>query len=668
MSETKVEKKVEKGIAEYKLPIPGLILGIIGIVFAAFTSTTIGPVSGFLPTAETSQMMVVLLGLITAYIKKIRLSWADYAVIFALTYTAPITFEGSHYYALPLWTNTETLAWFNKVKPLVPSFFIGPKDVFKLALKGGTSPPWGALMPYAMTGFLFTFFFALSMMLAAIPFRRQIVEIERIPFPVATASYSAILNLYAEGEEAKAPVLGTRRNWVLVGFIFGFIITAFTEGYLVSTIAPGVPVIPAVVPGNPWRTPLTGIWRTLPGAILAIQFSSMFPWAFISFFFPLEALYSILIGSVLAYLILIPAEINAGWLPSWNMEMSYGMTWFLAFRVEGIKFFFAGVAMVFGAVLGHYLTGLKSLIETWKENPPEVIGKWRTTMYLSFLGVIVFIIVGILIAGVGPHLAVVLFTAFYILFFINLYYIRTIGEVNLMWGVWAVYFMHTLNVAEGLGIIKRGVTPLTKVHLGCYAPMMLMLYTGSMAGVAYMESQRFAFLAKVNPKKVFLSMILGIIIAYFINLGISATQEFQFGITNNYYGHFGWGEWIFRYPYRVVYEVSRINRWYTIDYNGASGPAYWICFILGILLTWGRYALNIPLSAIGLGFGIALTPWDWSYTFIPFLVIKWLMLKVGGGRLYERVGVPFFAGASAGALFSVFIDALAKYYKFLYGA
>ncbi len=656
------EKEVEVGLATYRIPIVGTILGILGIVMAAVINTIIGPVSGFGPTAETSMMVIIIIGLITAYIKRLRLSWEDYAVIFALTYTGPITNSGASYYALPLWTNSEAWAWFNKIRDVVPSMFFGPKDLYEMALKGGTSPPWGALAPYAMTGFMFTFIYALVMIFAAAPFRRQIVEIERIPFPVATATYSSILNLYAEGDEAKAPILGTRRNWVLMGFLVGFVLTAFTEGYLVSVVKPEWPTIPACIPGDPWSTPLD-IWKTGWVIVAGLQLSAMFPWGAFCFFWPMEALYSVALAGLVTYLVIVPLEVKMGMIPSWNMEVGYGYLWYLAFRREGIKFFFAGVAMALGAVIGHYITGFRALRETWKENPPEIIGRYRTTAYLALLGIVWFLILG---AYFGGHLGAVLFSAIYMLFLVNLYYIRTIGEVNLMWGVWAIYFMHLLNASELMGAFQRGVPPVTTVHIGTYAPMMLLLYTAAMAGVGYMESQRFAFLAKVNPRKVFSAMVLGLIIAYIIQYAMSASLVFQFGLNARYYGQFGWGAWIFRYPYRVVHETNVIKAAYSID-TPASAAAYWLCLILGIALTWGRYAFNIPLSAIGLGFGMALTPWDWQFVAIPFLVIKWLLLKIGGGRLYERVGVPFFAGMCAGGLFAAFFAGIATYYKFLYG-
>jgi len=62
------------------------------------------------------------------------------------------------------------------------------------------------------------------------------------------------------------------------------------------------------------------------------------------------------------------------------MSFSSDDLWFYAFRVEGLKFFFAGVAMINGAVIAHYITGLKANIENWKKNPEDAFGKWRTTV------------------------------------------------------------------------------------------------------------------------------------------------------------------------------------------------------------------------------------------------------------------------------------------------
>ncbi len=654
----------EKPAAGYGLPIKGLALGVLGIVFNAVIQTIIGPVSGFGPTGETSLMVVIFLGLITAYAKKIRLSWEDYVAIFTMTYAASVANAGAGYFAFPLWLHTDAVSWLNVLKSsnAVPPAFFGPKHLYELAIEGGTSPPWGELLPFAFTGFAYTMLLGLALIFAAAPFRRQIIEVERLPFPVATATYSGVLNLYAVGEEAKAPILGSRRAWVLLGFLVGFLLTAFTQGYLISELSTiwgvNIPVIP-----SEWDMS-HDVWKSWRGAIVAFDFSATFPWGFFSFFFPMEALITIAITSIITWLVIAPAEVNAGMIPSFDMSMSKDDFWFYAFRVEGIKFFFAGVAIIFGAVLAHYVTGLRSLRETWKSNPEEIIKDYRTTAMLALFGILVFLGIG---AAFGGNLLVVLFTAIYILFLVNIYYIRTIGEVNMMWGVWAVYFIHTVNFAEAVGAFQRGVEPVTMTLVGSFVPMMMLLYTSAMTGVAYMESNRFAFLARVGPRKVFSALIVGLVLSYFIEFALQAQLNFQFGLNSRYYGQFEWGELILGYPYRVVHRTDIISRWYSLDDVGsASWLGYYGGLLLGFLLTLGRFQLNLPISAIGMGFAVAITPWDWSYTFIPFLIIKWLLLKIGGGRLYERLGVPLFAGAAAGGMFAAFAAGIAAYFRFLY--
>jgi len=158
-----------------------------------------------------------------------------------------------------------------------------------------------------------------------------------------------------------------------------------------------------------------------------------------------------------------------------------------------------------------------------------------------------------------------------LLFLANLFWIRGIAEANLMFGSWAVYFMDTLQTIEAFGFAQRGVGKVTPGLIGTYAPQMILLYSCNMAGVAYMEY------------------------------------------------------WILYYPYRFIYQTSVINRWYSLD--PTSMPFYWLCFILGIGLTIGRMYFAIPFSPIGFAFGMMLDPWSFGYTFIPFLILKWIFLK-----------------------------------------
>lgn len=650
---------VEKGLAAYKLPIKGLILGIIGMLFAIWIIKIIAPVSGFGPTGETSLMFIILVALITSFLpKKYRLSMADYVVIFALVYAAPVMDGGSRFFSLPIWIHTDVYSWFNKVKALglVPSWLFGPKELYDLALKGGVAPPWGQLTPWILTGFVISMAYALAYMWAAAALRRQVIEVERLVFPVATATYTSVISAYAVGEEAKAPLLGTKRNWMIVGLLVGFLLTAFTEGYLVSRVAPWLPVIPGTTDLSPQ------LWKAVPGLMLDISWNSFFPWSFFGFFFPMESLIGIAVGAIVTYMILVPLEIRTGLMPSFDMSMSKDDVWFYAFRVEGFKFFFAAVAMINAVVIAYYITGFKSLRETWKENPEDAFGRYRTTAMLAIVSILIFLAVGVVFGGFLPAVFLV---ALDMLFIANMFWIRGIGECNLMWGVWACYFMDTLQICEIMGVVKRGVGEVTQTLVGTYAPLMLGLYTSDMAGVAYMETSRFAFLSKVSPKKVAAALIVGFIIAYFLEAIISAQLAFQFGIRHGYFGAWGFGYWMFRYPYRAIHEVGIIERWYSL--SGAAIPAYAVSFILGLLLTFARYRWAIPISAIGLGFGMALPPWDFGYQFIPYLIIKWLMLKLGGTKLVEQVGAPFFAGAAAGGMLAAFFAGIAAYYQAIYG-
>ena len=79
------------------------------------------------------------------------------------------------------------------------------------------------------------------------------------------------------------------------------------------------------------------------------------------------------------------------------------------------------------------------------------------------------------------------------------------------------------------------------------------------------------------------------------------------------------------------------------------------CALIGIGALLPILATRIVMPINSIAAGLALLECiganlDWGYHALVYLVIKWLILRIGGTKLDEQVARPFFAGAAAGGL------------------
>ncbi|RLF17027.1 MAG: hypothetical protein DRN06_04480, partial [Thermoprotei archaeon] len=83
-----------------------------------------------------------------------------------------------------------------------------------------------------------------------------------------------------------------------------------------------------------------------------------------------------------------------------------------------------------------------------------------------------------------------------------------------------------------------------------------------------------------------------------------------------------------------------------------------------------RVAFTIPFIPIVAGLTLLMSMegnMDWGWPFIPILIIKWLVLKLGGTKLDEQVARPFFAGAAAGGLLGAVVSGIGAAIKVMGG-
>ena len=650
MSEEKTEVKPE--VVAKPITIKSIILGIIGAIAGVTAASILGPTSGFIPTAEVAVMMTVILALLQLF-TPIKFTLAEYVFIYAMTYGGSAGYDWATRWPAGLFFHATTPAWLQKYMSYVPGFYYLPKEAYDLALQGGVAPPWGMLIPAFITMTVLGVFLNTLTTLAVLPFKKQIVEVERLPYPATSAAFSAVNTVILPKEEQAAPVLGSRRNWLLLGLLIGFITVIFTEGYLVSTLWPGAPVIPEWI-GD--REGAPGMFFDyLPGFIIGIHMSSLFPWGWFGYFAPLEALLSIMIFTFIGMFILV-WEVTSGKIP-YEPGDAYEDIGYMDYRY-GINLYMMGNVMLAAAVLAHFIVGYKYILETIKSKEKEEPGFISPQMMwiLSLLSVIILTAFGVVL-GAPPHVG--FFIVLFMVYLNTMWSIRGLGEVNLAVRGYGLTRAFSAGISELFGVATPGTGEVTPPVVGMFL-LPYHIIDGNMGSFALVETSRFAFLSRVKATKaIIIGIIVGAAISILVGCFIQGSLIYGLGLAHEVYGQptAYYGLAIHRVRYYVEYAyVDRIT----------EDRIPWAIgfFILAMVLVFlrAKFAVIMPLTAISAGLAFYLVDFDvtgWAYTFLPFLIIKYLVLKIGGPKLDEQVARPFFAGAAAGGLFGAVVSGIA---------
>ncbi|TLM99042.1 hypothetical protein FDZ71_16320, partial [bacterium] len=217
----------------------------------------VGPLSGFYVTGEGALSMVFL----AAILFRGRLRPSEYAMIFGMVEAASIAaIEIGAMSAAPLAINL--LSGLSPLLQVTPDFFRLSSTDVAAAAEGGSSIPWG-LAPIMMAMFAINSAFFLLILVATALFRRTMVEVERLPFPVARASY-AVTQLFNSTTIFEHRL---RRRVFLEGVAIGLLLTFVTEGYLISQELPFIGLIPYSMNEPIYRS----LQSILPGALMGFH-------------------------------------------------------------------------------------------------------------------------------------------------------------------------------------------------------------------------------------------------------------------------------------------------------------------------------------------------------------------------------------------------------------
>lgn len=78
---------------------------------------------------------------------------------------------------------------------LVPWFMASPRNVAEKILYGGVPTPWADLMPMIIFWWVFTVIHSVLMLSIATLFRKNWIDVERVPFPHTLAAYELLVRV-----------------------------------------------------------------------------------------------------------------------------------------------------------------------------------------------------------------------------------------------------------------------------------------------------------------------------------------------------------------------------------------------------------------------------------------------------------------------------------------
>ena len=543
----------------------------------------------------------------------------------------------------------------------VPEFVAPPRDVAELIYQGTGSVgaiPWASLLPCIIWFFLITALFGcISISLANI-FRRQWVDVEMMPFPHAMLAYATLINV----ESSVKPKWPSKTPFLL-GILFGFLLQIPVSAV---TLFPWFPDILM------WRTNTCGPgshWIAPPDIPWHLGILKNPPIYAVLLLAPLHFLFSILFYVLVLEIALFVAYYGFGYYTGMLQIGFCGRNWCTPTPYHDPPLYFAVINT--GCVLGFFVITIvlqrKYIAETLramfsKSREAETAGEPMSyrSAWIMFIVSFIAMMAFFMYTGLNPWLSFAIILSGMISWFV----------AAQIWGRAGVYWdSPCYNFTPGF--VRLLVYPtmefpeITSTDLAL-GPVITTMWGGhqSIAGwggsfYTAMASYTMARFTRVNPRSVLKVMV----VAMFTSMLVTHIVEILL------LGTVGAS----KFPSPIIKATAiDVDRWGNFWSKPTADPMTdvipWVAvgfvFMVVMRFLYSRILwLPDPLAAI--------PAWSWIVSlhgvWFPCLVawvIKSVVLKVGGSRLYEEWVVPFVGGFISGTAVEILLTATASYIMF----
>lgn len=588
--------------------------------------------------------LTILIG--NVVVSKMRFTVQEHTVVYAMVLLSgcPVGMYQGWFYLTSLFGWRSVAA--DPVLNWVPGYLIPPKAVVDPALTGGVPVPWGNVSGF-MTTFVLTYvLWGFYGLFSSLILRRQIIEVERAPFPYATPAIELIKQ--SEEVEGKPGLINfqiVRTKILWVGLAVGFI--SYLP-WLLNALAPEVFVVP-------WSYTWEGgfffnldgapvnLWTILPQVMGCFWLNPELI-AF-AYFVPVDILLSAgwgwftftwIVPIIEDALAITPTA--AGWShcysPYWFYGMSHGIRHALAFDWGGVLGL--GAAMVF--INAKYIA---STLRSPEPGEAEREGMTYRSMWIALVGTfIAFFAFLVGWAGWNPLMALFILIYMQVFFFGSTYMKGEAGPQEWYWYWYADDFV-SASVIFGTTTYPLAAGPQTAVSEFLLYPMMFGYPSSNQVQCTSLEGFKVADATKTKPRDMLVAYGITIPLMNILTIIFVVWVAYTFGITRlrtpNWGPGFGnWAASFYDQPAGYLPDADKMQFF-------AWG------FIVTILLMIARmrfvwFPIHPAGIIVGVGSDVKAGPAFWVAWFL-----KYLTLKLGGTALYEKV-VPFAVGVGVGAV------------------
>jgi hypothetical protein len=608
--------------------------------------------------------------LVSLFQEKLKIDSKKFSVLYAMIITAA---SYSSSYGYPFQTayiiaqfraNPVTITNWARVYPS----WLPSEIAAKAMVTGGIAVPWADWLPaYAVSLVWVLLSFSLFASLNLI-FRRQWIDIERMEFPHARVASYAIDVL----SNPKGSILRLKR--IMIGFIPIFI---FMSNFWLGIWYPWIPSIAPTMLKAPWIGWHPGVfdifwaapvvWDYLPGTNGCFN---TWPWFWaISFLLPLNMLISAFIFAIIGQIILPASFIWTGvWTPrpvvtpGWSSHSSW-VTWMTVTQMPVFIDMGMWLALSLLPLIlhGNWKYIRDTLKGTLSKDEVESGGiSYRTAWALFVVSFILYLIFIMGVLQVHVTAALLMLTVWTIIG-IGIVRVRGMSGVNVTTVGESYGGLHRLmwvNIPEYSSILASKVS--TEATPSLFGAWYFITQTANdnqqcsywSVGALNMEAYKLGALANVKPKDItistFIAAIIGATISFPLLLfltyargvkpeGIVALWGMAAGFSNVGFGN-GYGGWGTKsgdefLAYRTEWNIYFLGGFVTM------------AVIVWAFLTFPWFILHPVGALIGIGH---FQVYGLGFVMGVVYVIKWLILKYGGIKVYEEWVIPIMVGVVLG--------------------
>jgi len=689
MSTPTTEAKVEEfaGIPKNRfvaVTIFALIIAIINMIGSNFTAPIFYATAMYALSFSINTFFLMWL---VSEIGRIKPSWRlsarEWALFLSITPLSGVIVGCFSPVLSPIVNAGYVDPYYTKLFDLVPEFWI-PKDpkIMEGMFLGGVAVPWGAWMaPYAFWAIYFISFACMMMFGLVLLWERLFLEIEKLPFPYVVSTVELVLHV--TGERGRPSIFDVKS-------FSEFIRTPFWVGFLIGLLIPmpnwlfrlfGLPTMGWIEGTNRsiryyFVNLYPALEKALPGANL--WFFWIDTWFVIAMFAPLDVTLSCVIWYLVCQVIYPVIGRTAGFLPPRSLTAySYYGIYAGPFKWGMFTSGHSAGGMTIGIALSVIIFGWRYFVNTIKEFirgvrvetlPPGHLS-YRTIWIGAIVSFLVFLSLFV-VSGANPgisFLAILFSILIYFLFFIRARAESAVYFDSYMWvdNIW-------LGLGSALGLAPRWPARSLDIYIPHALTATFTHYarTTTFTGVIMMERRAMAYKLGLNQKQWVISQLLIIFVAAIIGIPVWLWWTYTFGINVNLKMYIYALDRPGRLHNNVVIHFLERTGWGAIKEDWPGEYATWL--ISGILFTLLLFWLRMRfawffLHPVGMVIGGSTYCWTPFLTCLVAWIVKSLILKIGGARLYERVTVPGLVGYTTGLGFMYWIRGLTETFRFLAG-